>query len=180
MPNRNPARSVIAAVLLTALCTLTACASFRGAIRDVHNDDMIGKLAPELAGGEWIGSSRYVPASTKYHDWTVIAFFRPWNTACAEDVPALAKLQRDYHDRGVRVLAVTEAPPERALEFITEHSVSYPVLTDAQASQDEFGVELLWGTEVLLVDPGGIVIADRLADIERILSTELGTPLTDR
>ena len=162
-----------------AACALAAgavlgCTSVRSAVRNVHNEDMVGRLAPELTGGEWIGSPRVIPASNRFDDWTLVAFFRPWDSAGAGDVPRLVLLQRSYRDRGLRVLGVTEAPRDRVEEFISTHSVTYPILTDALASEQAYGVEMLWGTEVFLVDPGGIVVADKLANAERMLAEKLG------
>jgi peroxiredoxin len=180
MPNRTPVRIATVVACLALTVAGASCSNFRSAIRNVHNKDMVGQLAPELVGATWIGATEAVPAAARFNDWTVIAFFRPWDSACAEDVPRLADLQRSYHHRGLRVLGVTEAPEDRAREFMADHSVPYPVLCGAQASEDAFGVELLWGGEVFLVDPGGIVVADKLPNVERLLREELGEPFSRR
>ncbi|MEW6072398.1 MAG: TlpA disulfide reductase family protein [Planctomycetota bacterium] len=151
-----------------------SCAELQSSVRDYHNEDMVGQIAPELRGGAWIGGGRTVEASTRYRDWTLVAFFRPWDSVCIEEVPRLAALHEQYSGRGLSVVGVTEAPLERAQRFVESYAVPYPVITDARETEILFGVEMLWGSEVFLVDPGGIVVANGLRAVERRLATELG------
>ena len=69
------------------------------------------------------------------------------------------------------VLGVTSAPAAQAQQFQVENGLNYPVLADAQAVFDAYGVQAVWGSVVYLVDPDGKIAARGIEDVR----TRLGS-----
>jgi len=50
----------------------TGCASFRAAVRDLNNTDLVGDPAPALEAGDWVGDEELLEG-----DWYLVAFLLP-------------------------------------------------------------------------------------------------------
>lgn len=79
-----------------------------------------------------------------------------------------------YRDAGFTVLGVTDHPVHDAQRYANKHGMQFPVLANADDVREAYGVALVWGTVVFLVDPDGRVVARDLGDAEQILAAELG------
>lgn len=78
----------------------------------------------------------------------------------------------DHEDIGLQSLWVTEASVDEASAFMREQWVPYPVLADAEAVRKSYGIDLIWGSPVFLVDRDGVVVAEELGPVERFLARE--------
>ena len=79
-----------------------------------------------------------------------------------------------YRAAGFTVVGVTDHPAHDAQRYAAKYGIQFPILANADPVREEFGVALVWGTVVFLVDPDGRVVANGLDDAERILADELG------
>ena len=89
-------------------------------------------------------------------------------------MPDLVRIQATYADAPLAVLGVTESSADEALEFAREYSLNFPVLAGAEESNERYGVDMIWGSVLFLVDPEDRIVADSLRDAEAILLGELG------
>ena len=84
----------------------------------------------------------------------------------------LVRLQEAHPDK-LTVIGVTEAPLDETLAFREEHSVPYYLLANAQADREAFGIDLVWGNQVYLIDPDGNVVAEGPSDVDEFLKEHL-------
>jgi hypothetical protein len=89
-------------------------------------------------------------------------------------VPRLVQAQDDYFLEGLVVVGLADGSPDKVRGFIAEHGVSYPVLLASDELIDAWEIDLIWGSEIYLVDPEGLVVARGLEDAEARLADELG------
>ena len=60
--------------LVLALClAFSSCSTFRGAVLDWNNSDLVGTQAPPLTGGTWAGAAPDVDGK-----WHLVAFLLPY------------------------------------------------------------------------------------------------------
>ncbi len=63
--------------IVLGACLLTGCASIRAAVRDIRNDELIGRTAPGLASGAWVGAEPDEVDPVLAGDWYLVAFLLP-------------------------------------------------------------------------------------------------------
>jgi len=80
-------------------------------------------------------------------------------------------MQSDFATKGAVVAGVTSAAALEAEQFQVEFALNYPVLADAQAVFDAWGVKRIWGSVVYLVDRDGNVLARGLDETRAKLAT---------
>jgi hypothetical protein len=88
-------------------------------------------------------------------------------------VPRLVQVQDERYADGLVVVGLTAGPAEDVRAFIAEHGVTYPVLRGGDELLDAWGVDVLWGSEIYLVDPDGLVVTRGLDEAEERLAAEL-------
>ncbi len=81
-------------------------------------------------------------------------------------------MQEQYSDRGLVIAGVTDASREDVEGFIHEHATNFPVLAEAEADREAFGVSMIWGSEFFLLDDGGNILSQDLDEIERMVQGE--------
>ena len=68
-----------ALLLLVALGVTMSCSSIRASVRDLRNEDMVGEMAPPLAGEVWVRAGTEVHREDRAQPgWRLLAFFIPW------------------------------------------------------------------------------------------------------
>jgi thiol-disulfide isomerase/thioredoxin len=93
-------------------------------------------LNPEVAGAPWIALGRYVGAEAEDAEAKVVlvSFFASWCEPCKRELPFLVALDRDYRDRGLRVLGVCIDGEDDAItaakRLVEKAGARYPVLSD--------------------------------------------------
>jgi peroxiredoxin len=61
----------------------------------------------------------------------VLNLWATWCPPCREEMPALERLYREYHERGLVVLGVDQGEaPRVAARYARDHGVTYPILID--------------------------------------------------
>lgn len=92
------------------------------------------------------------------------------------EAPRVAQLRDDLADHGVIVVGVTSESREDAREFIEVAGGRYPVLANAAADRDAWGVDFVWGSVYYLLDPNGVIVLEGLDAAEDRLRTEFNAP----
>jgi peroxiredoxin len=147
-------------VLLLALLLATGCdasrTSSQSSDRDVpeagaaplpgqaENTPLPAVSLPDLAG-----TSR--PLRAEAGEVTVLNFWATWCVPCLEELPDLVALDRQWSERGVRVVGISidSGDPADIRAFAEEHGMEYTLLmADQQWARKHFGV---FGLPVTLV-----------------------------
>jgi len=64
---------------------------------------------------------------------------------------------------------VTDEPVGIARDYGARQGLTGPFLADASGVREAWGVDMVWGNVVRLVDPRGVVVAVGLGDAQRML-----------
>lgn len=101
----------------------------------------------------------------------VLNFFASWCSSCWGEIPGLAKLSRDYKEKGVVVLGVglqTSASDVKAM--VAKLGMTYPVAVDVdgQVATRDLGVQGLPTT--LILDKQGRVVQRLAGEIKDVKS----------
>ncbi len=59
---------------------------------------------------------------------------------------------------------------EEAADYREAKSLDFPILASAKTTRELWGVHMIWGNVIRLVDPAGVVRAESLGAAERVLS----------
>lgn len=81
-------------------------------------------------------------------------------------------MQSEFGPKGVQVAGVTEASAAEAERFLVEFGLTYPVIADARALFEAYGVEALWGSVVYLIDAQNRIVARGIDPIRKELAQE--------
>jgi len=89
-------------------------------------------------------------------------------------MPHLVQVQNEYAKHSFSIVASTDDSVELTQAFADEHAINFPILADAPAVREAYGVGLIWGSSFFLVDPEGQIVAQDLDACEARLAEELG------
>ena len=85
------------------------------------------------------------------------------------EMPHLVQVQEELGGPDFSLLAITDAPAEEMAAFRERHELNFPILSEAVATREAFGIDLIWGSVFYLVDPEGRVVEDGLErSVERV------------
>ncbi len=73
---------------------------------------------------------RFVLRDELAHGPIVLAFFKAGCPTCQYTFPFLARLERAYGHKGVRIIGVSQNDPKKTADFTKEFGVTFPVLLD--------------------------------------------------
>ncbi len=67
-----------------------------------------------------------------------INFFASWCAPCNEEAPSVQSLTKKYHSRGLVTVGVDEQEsPNKGLEFLKSHALTYPAVSDESGKMGE-------------------------------------------
>ncbi len=72
-------------------------------------------------------------------------------------------------EEDVGLVGVTAADRPTVEAYVQDYGWEFPILAGAGAAQADWGVRLVWGNVVKLVDPAGRVVAEGLGAARRVL-----------
>ncbi len=68
---------------------------------------------------------------TRLSDWheqiLVINFWAPWCAPCRREIPALIEINREFAERGVRVLGIAFDNAQQVERFAADYAIDYPL-----------------------------------------------------
>ena len=131
-------------------------------------EDLLGQARPDFTLGDLSGN----PVSAAEFDGQVVLvnFWATWCTPCIEEMPMLSSLHQIYSDRGFEVVGIALDDPEKAVDFVAQLEIDYPVLvgtTDAILVGRRFGNRAGMLPYSVLVDSEGIVRWSHLGALDR-------------
>lgn len=115
----------------------------------VSNKSLIGKRAPAIEGGKWLGEKPALESKV-----VLVVFWAPWSIPCRKNLPTLAGLQKKFPNK-LAVVGVTSSS-EAEISDMTEPKPGFASMLDPEA---KFGVAIGVTSVpyVVLVDPNGVV-----------------------
>lgn len=134
------------ATFSTILClAFTASAAGGVPVADDPNSAKVGDVAqmfslpthnPELSGARNVALATYVgpEASDPGAKVVLLSFFATWCKPCLKEFPILAELDRQYRDKGLRIISISIDKEEKDFPIIKklceENKATFPVLRD--------------------------------------------------
>jgi thiol-disulfide isomerase/thioredoxin len=74
----------------------------------------------------------------------LVSFWATWCPYCRHEMPAMEKFYRDYRDRGVEIVALSEDDdPVKVREFLQQEGYAFKVAMAGRAGSDFGGVDRL-------------------------------------
>lgn len=133
-----------------ALAARRAVATSADSLADpVSDKSLIGKRAPAIEGGKWLGEKPAIEGKV-----VLVVFWAPWSIPSRKYLPTLAGLQKKFPDKLAVVGITTESESEIA--DMTEPKPGFASMVDPEAKLGvTVGVTSV--PYVMLVDPSGVV-----------------------
>jgi thiol-disulfide isomerase/thioredoxin len=143
-----------------------------------RHDELVGKPAPavldDLAG--WYNGE--VKAADLEKKIYVVGFWATWCGPCIASIPTINKLQADFAEQGVAVVAICGSAngQERMATVAKEREMKYPTARDVQQTAARTW-RVMWWPTYAVVDRHGIVRAvglrpNRIQDVIKIILEE--------
>lgn len=60
----------------------------------------------------------------------LVNFWATWCPPCRKEMPDLEQLAREFKDRGLLILGISDEEPDKVKPFVAEHKYTYPFLLD--------------------------------------------------
>lgn len=89
----------------------------------------------------------------------VLSFFATWCSYCAEELPVLEKLYREYSEKASLVILGIDLqePKNLVAGFVERIGVSFPVLLD-EKGETAFSYQTLWLPTLFFINPQGQIV----------------------
>ncbi len=133
-----------------ALAAQRAAATSEDSLADpVSKSSLIGKAAPAMEGGKWLGEKPELRGKL-----VLVAFWAPWSIPCRKCMPTLAGLEKKFAGK-LAVVGVT-SESEAEVADMPEPGIAFTSMLDPEAKlRDAVGVTSI--PYVMLVDAKGLV-----------------------
>jgi thiol-disulfide isomerase/thioredoxin len=133
-----------------ALAGRKAAATSADSLADpVSNNSLLGKRAPAIEGGKWLGDKPALEGKV-----VLVVFWAPWSIPCRKYLPTLAGLQKKFADK-LTVVGIT-SEPEAEVADMAESKPGFATMLDPEA-KFSVSVGVTSVPYVMLLDPKGIV-----------------------
>jgi thiol-disulfide isomerase/thioredoxin len=130
---RLPALALAAASLALAASALAADEVGVGSPAPAFS---LRTVNADVAGAGWVSLEKLVGPESEDPGakLVLLSFFASWCEPCKKEMPFLAKLDREYRERGLRVVSVgidtDEAGQEAARKLVSDAGFKHPVCSD--------------------------------------------------
>ncbi len=141
--------------------------------KDVLDIQYVNKPAPDVKGITANGE-KWSLRSQKGKN-VIIIFWASWCRDCIKEIPEIIKLNNKIKNDPsiVMVSANLDTDTEKAISFIKEKKINYPVLIDKYSPgfENEFSkaFKIIGAPSIWVVNKEGVVIAQRIRHIKEIL-----------
>lgn len=179
MALREPLRARSLAAVLILVSIAVSCSPGAREERAVGREDAFGggaervRRAPDFALQDVAG--RLVRLSDFDGQVRLVDFWATWCAPCREEIPVFNRLQRDYGERGFKLLAIAmdERPDQVVPPFVEEHRIGYSVLLGTEEVAEAYGPILGYPTK-FLVDREGRIAASFIGPVpKRVLEARI-------
>ncbi len=79
-------------------------------------------------------------------------------------------------EQNVSLVGVTEADEPTVEAYVWQHGWGFPILANASEAHQAWGVRMIWGNVVKLVDPDGRVAAEGIGSAAKVLAARPTQP----
>lgn len=117
---------------------------------------MEGEIAPEFSL-QGVDGKRYRLSETKEQPMLILYFFDASSRPSQEGLLSLDKLAKKYDEADLTVWAITLSPREAVSRFLSQSSLTFPVLLDDSQISDLYQARLITPT-VCVIGPGRLVM----------------------
>lgn len=137
--------------VLAAGIALSAVSALQYLMRPKAGDPAPDFRLPSIHSGE-VSLSGYEGRPVILHFWA------SWCPPCLEEFPSLVELERDFRDRGLVVLAVSQdEDPEAAAAFARGAGAGFPVLLDSEMHVTDAYLNR-YVPETIFIDDRGVIV----------------------
>jgi len=151
-----------AALLLAAF--IGVLATRKSAVDQQATSPLLGKVAPALAGTDFVGGGPFNLTSLRGR-YVLVNFFASWCVPCQQEQPQLVRFAGEPSGDTAVVGVLFEDTPGPARAYLRANGGTWPALADSDVGQ----AALDWGVrgppESYLVDPNGIVLAKFIGEV---------------
>jgi cytochrome c biogenesis protein CcmG/thiol:disulfide interchange protein DsbE len=142
--------NMVAQAEQAALAARKAAATSADNLADpVSDKSLIGKRAPALEGGKWLGEKPAIEGKL-----VLVVFWAPWSIPCRKYIPILDGLQKKFAGK-LAVVGVTSESEAEVVDM-TEPKAGFASMLDPDAKfSTSVGVTSI--PYMMLVDPKGVV-----------------------
>ena len=120
----------------------------------------IGQAAPELTITKWIKNGPVSLKDGKGKNIYVVEFWATWCPPCRKSIPHLSKLQKEYKDKGLVVVGITNEDPAVVEPFVKEQAdMNYNVGVDTAGNTYNAYMEGRSAIpQAFIIDKNGVVV----------------------
>ena len=141
--------------------TPVAAAPTTAPASDIPIGTQPGQLSPDFSLNDTSGQP--LTLSGLRGQPVVVVFWASWCTHCAKEMPLLQAMYEEYGDQGLQVVGVNVPglggdTPEKALAFVAEKGIAFPVVFD-QGAQTYGDYQVNGVPNLFFVDSDGVVVA---------------------
>ena len=141
--------------------------------RDVLDIQYVNKPAPDMRGVTSEGKEWSLNSQKGKN--VIIIFWASWCRSCIREIPEIIKLNNKIkNDPSIVIISANlDKDTEKAISFIKEKKINYPVLIDKNnpGFENEFSkaFKIIGAPSIWVVNKDGIVTAQRMRHIKEIL-----------
>jgi thiol-disulfide isomerase/thioredoxin len=142
-----------------------------------------GKLAPEFTLDLLDGGKVTVPMAKTNESVVVLDFWATWSGPCRRTLPVVAKLTREYKDKGMLYYAVNQQEqPDQVKAFLEKEGITCAVAMDVEGKVGQ-AYQMQGIPQTVLIGKDGTVQAIHIGlipDMEKTLRGQLDVLVTGK
>ena len=117
----------------------------------------VGDKAPDFTLEDISSSKVSLQEAAAANNATLLVFWATWCPYCRQEIPDLIKLNAEYKDKGLKILAIDIGESQKKVEsFVKEQGISYTVLLDTDNKvASQYGIMGIPNN--ILLDKDGVI-----------------------
>jgi peroxiredoxin len=103
----------------------------------IINEDGTGDTAPDFTLEDYSTGKPLALSSFLGKKVVILEFWATWCDICKEEIPTLVKIQNDWKDKGLQIVAITLSPGDpgdrkKIQKQVEKNGINYPLLLDTE------------------------------------------------